>query len=259
MNTLIDGLTTLPSWTVYLVVGLLVLGESAAFLGLVLPGETALLVAGTVAAVGQASLPMVIVVAAAGAIVGDCIGYWIGRSVGPSVRRSRPGRWVGERNWERADSVMRRRGAVSVVTGRWVGVLRALVPAVAGMIAMPFSKYLAYNVIGGIVWATGVSTFGYVAGATLGASTLAHVSVGLMVVTVSTIVLSWLVRRVRRSQVPGGAGHRRTDRQLRLDRPGHRCRRPQPENPTGEATDPRLRSPHRSDEPVEVAYRRHHG
>ena len=197
MHTLIDSLTTMPAWAVYLVLTLLVLGESAAFLGLVLPGETALLAAGAVAAVGQASLPVVIVVGAAGAIAGDCIGYCIGRSIGPRVRRSRPGRWVGEPNWARAEEVIRRRGAVSVVTGRWVGVLRALVPAVAGMSAMPLPKYLLYNVIGGIAWVTGVSTFGYVAGSTLGASTLAYVSTGLLVVTAATLIVPALRRKVR--------------------------------------------------------------
>lgn len=216
VNTLIDGLTTMPAWTVYLVVGLLVLGESAAFLGLVLPGETALLAAGAVAAVGQASLPVVIVVGAAGAIAGDCIGYWIGRSIGPSVRRSRPGRWVGEGNWTRAEVVMRRRGAVSVVTGRWVGVLRALVPAVAGMTAMPFPKYLLYNVIGGIAWVAGVSTFGYAAGSTLGASTLAYVSVGLLVVTAATLSAPVLARRFRSTPQSRSARPERQDEALSL-------------------------------------------
>lgn len=202
MAAYLDTLVALPPLLVYLVVAVLVLGESAAFVGLVLPGETALLAGGAVAALGHTSLPVLIGVAAVGAITGDAVGYWIGRWLGPAARTSRAGRWVGGARWDRAEDVMVRRGGVAVLTGRWVGVLRALVPAVAGMTGMPFRSYMLYNVIGGVVWVTGVSTAGYLAGSALGASALGYLSAGLLALTVGLVVghlvTGWLRALARR-------------------------------------------------------------
>lgn len=197
MGTYINSLTTMPALLVYLLVAVLVLGESAAFVGLVLPGETALLAGGAVTAVGHASLPVLIGAASVGAITGDAVGYWIGRRFGPTARTSRAGRWVGEARWARAEDVMARRGAVAVLTGRWIGVLRALVPAVAGMTGMPYRRYMLFNVVGGVLWVAGVSTVGYLTGAALGASALGVLSAGLLAVTVSVVVLHVVTARLR--------------------------------------------------------------
>lgn len=199
MTTFLSSLQSVPALLVYVVVALLVLGESAAFVGLVLPGETALLAAGATAAVGHASLPAVIVTAAVGAIVGDSVGYWIGRRLGPSARSSRAGRWVGEARWARAELVLGRRGGLAVLTGRWIGVLRALVPALAGMTGMPYRQYMVYNVIGGVAWVGGVSTAGYLAGAALGATALGVLSLGLLGLTVTVVALRLVVVVLRRA------------------------------------------------------------
>ena len=164
ISGLLDTVTRLAQPWGYLVVGLLTLLEASAFVGLVIPGETALLVGGFLAYQGRASLVLMMAAGAVGAVVGDSVGYEIGRHVGPSLRRSRLGRRVGEARWERAESYLRRRGGRAVFFGRFVGVLRAMVPTIAGLSRMPYRIFLPWNAAGGLIWAPGFVVLGYLAG-----------------------------------------------------------------------------------------------
>lgn len=165
MSTVVDTVLSMSGWVAYVVVGLLAFGEAAAFIGLFLPGETALLLGGVLAATGRVSLPVLLAVAAVAAVAGDSVGYEIGRHAGPALKRSRLGRRVGDERWARAEAYVRRRGGPAVFLGRWVGVLRALVPTLAGMNRMPYRRFLAWNAAGGITWASSVVLAGYAAGA----------------------------------------------------------------------------------------------
>lgn len=164
MGRLIDALTGLASPWLYVVVAGLAAVESAALVGLIVPGEAALLVGGFAASQGHVGLSVMIVTVTIAAIVGDSIGYELGRHFGPAVRAGRVGRWVGEERWTKAEDFIDRRGGSAVLLGRWVGLLRALVPGVAGMIRMPYRRFLVWNVLGAIVWAPLVVTAGYLAG-----------------------------------------------------------------------------------------------
>lgn len=164
MNTLIDSLATLASPWLYLVVAALAAAESAALVGLVLPGESALLIGGFAASQGHVSLPIMIATALVAAIAGDSVGYELGRRFGPRLRDSRVGLWVGEDRWAKAEASIERRGGPAVLVGRWVGLLRALVPGVAGMTRMPYRTFLLWNVLGAAIWAPAVVIGGYLAG-----------------------------------------------------------------------------------------------
>ena len=148
----------------YLVVGVLTLLEASAMVGLVVPGEAALLVGGFLASQGNASLWVMMAVGAVGAIVGDSIGYEIGRHLGPALSRSRLGRWVGDERWERAEGYLSHHGGRAVFFGRFVGVLRAMVPTLAGLSRMPYRTFLPWNVAGALVWGPGFVLLGYAAG-----------------------------------------------------------------------------------------------
>lgn len=145
----------------YLVAGGLAFGEAAVLLGLVLPGETALLVAGYFCHEGVLSLPIMIVVAVACAILGDSVGYEFGRWFGPRLRESRLGLVVGAGRWDKADEFLRRHGGKAVLLGRSVAVLRALVPSMAGMARMPYRTFLPWNAAGGALWGTTCVLLGY--------------------------------------------------------------------------------------------------
>jgi membrane protein DedA with SNARE-associated domain len=138
--------------------------EASALVGLFVPGEAALLLGGFLAYQGRLSLWLVMVVAVLGAVIGDSIGYEIGRHLGGRIHDGRLGRLVGRDRWNRARKSLRRHGGKAVFLGRFVGLLRALVPAVAGDSGMRYPRFLAWNVAGGVVWAPLVVLAGYLAG-----------------------------------------------------------------------------------------------
>ena len=163
MEHIIESILTLGGLAAYVVIGLLAFGEAAAFVGLMLPGEIAVLLGGVLASQGRVSLPIMLAVAAISAIAGDSAGYEIGRRWGPRLIRSR----IGRRNAaiiQEAHQYMVRRGGLMVFLGRWTSVLRAIVPGVAGMSRMPYRRFLVFNVIGGVAWAAAFTLAGYVAG-----------------------------------------------------------------------------------------------
>jgi membrane-associated protein len=146
----------------YVIAGGLAFGEAAILLGMVLPGETALLVAGYFCHEGVLSLPVMIVVAVVAAVVGDSVGYAFGQRFGPPLRGSRLGRWVGPHRWGRADRFLHRHGGKAVFFGRSIALLRALVPSMSGMARMPYYRtFLPWNAAGGLVWGAGCVLLGY--------------------------------------------------------------------------------------------------
>jgi len=153
----------------YVIAGAFAFGEAAILIGLVLPGETALLVAGYFCHEGVLKLPVMIAVAVVCAIAGDSVGYEFGRWFGPRLKTTRLGRFVGPARWEKAEGFLRRHGGKAVLLGRSVAVLRALVPSMAGMARMPYRTFLPWNATGGILWGSGCVLLGYAFANALGA------------------------------------------------------------------------------------------
>jgi membrane protein DedA with SNARE-associated domain len=167
--------------------------------GIPLPGETALIAFGVLAAHGHYSIVSVIAVAAAGAIVGDHRGYWL---IGRLGGRALFSRWhwlnqYSERVLPRAESLMARHGGKTVFFGRFVSILRYTVAWVAGLSRMDWWRFLFWNAAGGIAWATAVGLTSYYAGQ---AAATAIQSYGLYAAAavVVVVIVGWLgVRYVR--------------------------------------------------------------
>ena len=148
----------------YVLIGLLAAAEGALFIGLFLPGEASMLIGGVLVYQGRASLALMLASAAAGAVIGDSIGFWVGRRFGPRLQRGPLVRRVGAERWARSNDYLRRKGGRAVFVGRFIGVLRALLPTIAGQSGMHYSRFLALNAAGGVMWATTFVLLGVAAG-----------------------------------------------------------------------------------------------
>lgn len=204
----LHGLAQSTGWWLYVVLGGLAFGEAAIFLGVVLPGETALLIGGYLCYRGTLSLPIMLLVAVSCAIAGDSVGYEVGRRLGPRLRRSRLGRRIGDQRWDRAEAFLQRHGGKAVFLGRSIALLRALVPTLAGASRMRYRTFLPWNAAGGIVWGGGCVLLGYLFGQSL--DTLERYlrissGIGLTVVVLAAVAVH-LVRR-RRHRVPADDPH----------------------------------------------------
>jgi membrane protein DedA with SNARE-associated domain len=189
------ALIAVPASIGYPVLFAFVAVESA---GVLVPGETSLIVAATLAGQGKLSLPLVILVAAAAAILGDNVGYVIGRK---GVRRlvDRPGRGAERRRRlvVRGEAFFARRGAAAVFFGRWLPGLRAAASWLAGANRMPWRRFVLWNALGGIAWATTVGSLAYVVGRSVGSSLNA---IGLVVIGLA--ILLYLIGRLRGRAYP---------------------------------------------------------
>jgi membrane protein DedA with SNARE-associated domain len=187
----------------YVIAGGLACGEAAIMAGLVLPGETALLVAGFAAHQGWIALWPMVAVAIGSAALGDSIGYELGRRLGPRLRSSRLGRRVGDDRWRRTDDFLRRHGGRAVLLGRFTAGLRALTPGMAGMARMPYLRtFLPWNAAGAVVWGAGCVLLGYGFSASLTTldRTLAYVPLALIALVAAVLVFLRIRKKRRRVQ-----------------------------------------------------------
>jgi membrane protein DedA with SNARE-associated domain len=167
--------------------------------GVPLPGETALIAFGVLAAQGHYSIALVIAIAAAAAIIGDNLGYWlIGRVGGRALFRR--WRWLNQysdRVLPRAEALMQRHGGKTVFFGRFVSILRYTVAWVAGLSRMQWSRFLFWNAAGGIVWAAAVGLTAYYAGQAA-ADAIARYGLYAAAIVIVVVIVGWLgVRHVR--------------------------------------------------------------
>lgn len=183
----------------YVLAGGLCFAEAAVLLGMVLPGETALLVAGVFCQRHVLDLRIMIAVAVVCAVAGDSVGYEFGRTVGPRLRRSRLGAWVGEHRWAAVDGFLVRHGGKAVLLGRLTALFRALVPSMAGMSGMRYRTFLVWNVLGGLIWAPGCVLLGYAFSSSLNVvgKTLTWAPLAVVAVVVAVYVVLHLRRRKR--------------------------------------------------------------
>ena len=198
MSGLLDRLLNIHGPLVYLLVGLLVFVEDALFVGFVVPGETAAVLGGVAASLGHVELWLMVPLVVLAAILGDTVGYEVGRRFGPRILSMRALQKRGGR-LEDAQDFLRRRGGSAVFLGRFVAFFRAVMPALAGTSHMPYPKFLAYNAAGGLVWGAGFVLLGYLAGNSYAAiaQTVGRWAALIVVTIVIAAVLIWRVRKHR--------------------------------------------------------------
>jgi membrane protein DedA with SNARE-associated domain len=156
----VDWLHTLDQWVVLLVTVLSTAVETTFVLGLFVPGESVVTLAaglpgGFAPAVGAGTV---------GAMAGQILGYGIGRALGPRLRGTRLGRRIGEQRWQRAEDYLHSRGASALVAVRFLAVVHAVVPIVAGVVKMPFGRFVAWSTVGTALWVALFAAVGLLGG-----------------------------------------------------------------------------------------------
>lgn len=147
-----------------LLVCMVVFVETGLFVGFFLPGDSLLVTAGVFAAAGSIPLRWLLIPVMLCAIVGDQLGYWIGRGMGASLYKREDSFFFRRSHLQRAHDFYEKYGGKTVILARFVPIVRTFCPPVAGAAGMPYSRYLTYDILGGIVWVGSMILGGYALG-----------------------------------------------------------------------------------------------
>jgi membrane-associated protein len=207
VGSLLERILAVNGAVVYALVALLVFAEDALFVGFVLPGETAAILGGVDASRGHITLWLTILTVVVAAVVGDTVGYEIGRHFGFRVLHWRRLDRMRDR-LDRAEDFLARRGGAAVFLGRFVAFFRAVMPFLAGTARMPYPRFLAYNAAGGVCWGTGFVLLGYLAGNSYQAVERA-VGRGAALAVLGIVLLAVAVWRLRKHRAERSSGRRR--------------------------------------------------
>jgi membrane-associated protein len=197
LNWLLEIFRSIPAWLVIVVALLLPAGETALLLGLVIPGELVVVVAGILAASGGVPLAAVMAAAVVGAIAGDSIGFVVGRRLRTTISRR-----FSAKQWNRAQEWLRRRGMPAIFLARFTPFLRSVMPPVAGAARIKYRVFLLGSVPAGILWGAGSVLLGYYAArhSVVLLHWAATIALGLLV---AFLVVTWVSRKKRRAGRPG--------------------------------------------------------
>lgn len=145
-----------------LLVALIVFAESGLLVGFFLPGDTLLFTAGFFSAQGKLSnIFVLILVTTIAAIIGDNVGYQIGRKAGPRIFKKKDGKLFRTEYLDRAETFYEKHGGKTIIIARFVPIVRTFAPVVAGAGKMPRRRFAVFNIVGAIIWCGGVSLLGY--------------------------------------------------------------------------------------------------
>lgn len=200
LNTLLDWVIStvqqLDPIIVALVAGLAILLETSILIGLVIPGDSVLLVAST-SVTSWGMWAAVVAAAIIGALIGETIGYWLGRLLGNPIKNSWLGRKIGEANWRRAEAFLESRGGVAVFVSRFLPVLHSLVPATAGIAGMSYRKFIAWTAPACAIWALAYVSVGALATASYQqlSQQLSWAGYIFIAIIILFFVVVWLVKR----------------------------------------------------------------
>lgn len=162
ITPIIQLLDTVPAWLRNLIAGLAIMLETAVFAGLIVPGDTVVLVSSTQVQ-DWGDFAFLLMAVLTGSLIGETIGYSIGRWFGPRLKTTRLGRRVGADNWQRAEQLVQKRGGIAVFISRFLPVLHSVVPAVAGAVGMRYRTFISYTFFACLIWASMYVGVGYLA------------------------------------------------------------------------------------------------
>jgi membrane-associated protein len=177
--------------------------ECGLLVGFFLPGDSLLFTAGLLVAGGLvAPLWLVLLLLPVAAVAGNLVGWWIGRTAGPTVFQREDSRFFKQRHVQRAQDFFDRNGARTIVLARFVPVVRTFATVMAGVARMDFRRFALYSLVGGVLWTTTVTLLGY----WLGHVALVRNHIELFIVAVVAVSLVPVAVEARRSRGPARTG-----------------------------------------------------
>lgn len=165
LEWMLDVVQNVDPITRTLVAGLGVLLETSVLIGLIVPGDTIVIVAST-GITDWIEYFLFVIIVIVGALGGESIGFALGRYFGPKIRGSRLGQWVGYEHWMRAENYLDRRGGIAVFLSRFLPVLHSLIPLTVGMSTMRYRKFILWTAPACLIWALAYAAVGWVAAGT---------------------------------------------------------------------------------------------
>lgn len=220
LTWLLDAVQSVDPLVRTLIAGVAVMLETSILVGLVVPGDTIVIVAGTAVSSPLEGV-MLGVAVVIGALIGESIGFWLGRFLGPKIRASRLGRRIGDDTWERSERYLRKRGGPAIFLSRFLPVLHSLVPLTVGMSGFRYRRFLAWTTPACIVWATLYISFSAAAAGTYreladkihwaGYLFVGVIAIFLLLVFVGKKIIQRLEHRHMHEEEPAGSGRTEED------------------------------------------------
>lgn len=203
---LVSGLATgrhsldeLVRWGGYVVLTAIVFTETGLLVGFFLPGDSLLITAGLVAATGHLNIWWLNGLLIVAAVVGDSVGYGIGRRLGPRLFTRPKSLLFNPRHVERTRNFYERHGSRTIVIARFVPIVRTFAPVVAGVGQMEYRRFVFYNIAGGVAWVTSMTWAGYLLGQAMpNVGDHIHIVVGIVILLSLIPIFVELVRERRR-------------------------------------------------------------
>ena len=179
----------------YLILFLIIFAETGLVVTPILPGDSLLFAAGTFAALGSLDPVLLTILLILAAVVGDGVNYWIGHWVGPKAFSGKV-RWLRQDYLKRTEAFYEKHGGKTIILARFVPIVRTFAPFVAGVGRMNYGRFLAYNVVGAVIWVVVCVSAGYFFGnLPFVRENFSLVVLGIIGVSMIPLVVEWIRHR----------------------------------------------------------------
>ena len=208
----------------------IIFAESGLFFGFFLPGDSLLLTAGLLASHGELEIWTLLLTLPVAAVLGDNVGYWFGKKAGPPIFSRENSLLFRRKNLLAAKAFYEKHGGKTIVLARFMPFIRTFAPIVAGAVQMPYRRFFFFNILGGMLWAVGVTLAGYFLGETIPGIDRYFLLIIVVVIFISALpslihvwkeyrhdIFAWVAHRMNRA--PGSSASRASGAPITEDVP----------------------------------------
>jgi membrane-associated protein len=188
---------TLTGWASYAVLWAIIFSETGLLVGFLLPGDSLLFIVGMVAGLGKLNIVLINILLISAAVIGDAVGYQLGKRAGPPIFNRPDSRWFKQEHLRKTQAYYEKHGGKTIIYARFVPIIRTFAPFVAGVAQMSYSRFLSFNIFGGIGWVMSLTLLGYFIGdQEIVRKNLEKVILAIILISVAPVVIeAWRSRQ----------------------------------------------------------------